>query len=214
MYYNDLRKEDRLTGEADRHFHLVSKSWLRNPLWQKPPTRWAVGERKGGIELKLLRWLDEHFEETIMVAILWTATAVSTLQVIMRRGFKYTLAWPEEFNRYLFIWFSYLALSYAVRFDCHTRIDLVETLVPSLKKPFSYICDIGFAFFCLYMIKPGWNVVSQLIQSWQTSSAMNLPMYLVYLSLFCGVILSLIRLVQKYVKKIILLRNKKREEAQ
>ena len=147
-----------------------------------------------------------------MVAILWIATAVSTLQVVMRFVFTNSLAWPEELNRYLFIWFSYIALSYAVRYDCHTRIDLIETLIPKVKPVFSVICDLGFAIFCIYMIVPGYNVVAQLIDSWQTSAAMQLPMFVVYLSLFCGLILSLFRLVQKYVLKF-MNRNKPAQPA-
>ena len=161
--------------------------------------------------MKVLSWLDKHFEETIMIAIVWIATAVSTLQVVMRYVFTNSLSWPEELNRYLFIWFSYLALSYSVRYDCHTRIDIFETLIPKLKKPLGVVCDVGFAPFCIYMIQPGWNVISQLIESGQTSSAMRLPMYIVYLALFCGLILSLIRLVQKYVLKF-MGRGKGKEE--
>ena len=59
------------------------------------------------------------------------------------------------------------------------------------------------------MIKPGYNVVLQLIQSQQTSSALNLPMYLVYLSLFTGLILTILRLVQKYVLKLLALKQRK-----
>lgn len=159
--------------------------------------------------MKVLRWLDKHFEECIMFLALWMVVCISFLQIIMRYAAKSSLAWPEELNRYLFIWFAYVALGYAVRHSCHTRIDIFETLIPRLKKPLSYVCDLGLLFFAIYMLKPGYNVVLQLFQSHQTSSALNLPMYLVYLSLFTGLILTILRLVQKYVLKLLALKQRK-----
>lgn len=158
--------------------------------------------------MKILRWLDKHFEECFMFFIIWFAVAASFLQVIMRYFFKSSLSWPEELNRYLFIAFSYIALSYSVRYECYTRIDIVETLLPKLKPILSVVCDLGYASFCIYMLKPGYNVVAQLFTSGQTSSAMKLPMFIVYLPLLIGLILSLLRLVQKYTLKFINFRNK------
>lgn len=149
--------------------------------------------------MKVMRWLDEHFEECLMFAALWLVVLFSTLQIIMRYVFRNSLPWPEEINRYLFIWFAYLGLSYAVRHSCHTRIDIFETLIPKLKKPFSVICDLGMLFFCAYMIAPGCRVVQSLYVTGQTSSAMNLPMYFVYAGLLVGMILTLARMAQKYI---------------
>ena len=149
--------------------------------------------------MKILRWLDKHFEEFIMFIFLWIIVAVAFLQVIMRYALRSSLAWPEELNRYLFIWFSYMALSYSVRYNGPTRIDILETLIPKLKVPLSLICDAGFIAFCIYMLKPGLGVVSQLVQSNQVSPAMGVPMYLVYLGFYVGLILTLIRFVQKYI---------------
>ncbi len=152
--------------------------------------------------MKVLRWLDKHFEECFLFFIIWFAVAASFLQIIMRYCFKNSLSWPEELNRYLFIAFSYIALSYSVRYDCYTRIDIIETLAPKLQPTLSFICDAGFFCFCVYLIKPGINVVSQLYLSAQTSSAMKLPMFLVYLPLLLGLMFSILRLIEKYMLKL------------
>ena len=161
--------------------------------------------------MKVLRWLDKHFEECSMFANLWIIVCLSTIQIIMRYLFKNSLSWPEEMNRYLFIWFAYIGLSYAVRYSCHTRIDIFETLVPKLKKGLSVVCDLGLLFFSVYMIGPGWTVVSQLHASNQTSSAMGLPMYVVYFSLLAGLVLMLFRLAQKYILLLLAARKHKKE---
>ena len=49
--------------------------------------------------MKVLRWLDKHFEECIMFANLWIIVCLSTIQIIMRYLFKNSLSWPEEMNR-------------------------------------------------------------------------------------------------------------------
>ena len=156
--------------------------------------------RKEGDFLKGLRWLDDHFEECILFTIVWAIALISFIQIIMRYALGSSLSWPEELNRYLFVWFAYISLSYAVRYSCHTRIDIFETLKPALKKPLSVVCDLGLVFFCLYLMRPGYTVVTQLLASGQTSSAMNLPMWIVYLSLFLGLILTLLRILEKYIK--------------
>ena len=75
----------------------------------------------------------------------------------------------------------------------------------------SVVCDLGLLFFSVYMIGPGWTVVSQLHASNQTSSAMGLPMYVVYFSLLAGLVLMLFRLVQKYILLLLAARKHKKE---
>lgn len=164
--------------------------------------------------MRVLRWLDEHLEECYLLATLWIACAVSFLQVVMRYFFKNALAWPEEFNRYLFISYAYIAMGYSVRNSRYTRIDILETIWPKLKKPFSFICDIGFAAFCIYLIKPGISVVRSLQASGQTSSAMRLPMWIVYSSLLVGIFLAIFRMIQKYLLKFLNWRKARKEASE
>ena len=59
--------------------------------------------------------------------------------------------------------------------------------------------DIVFLAFCVYMLSPACSVVSMLIETNQTSPAMEAPMWIVYLALLVGLVLTIIRLIQKYV---------------
>lgn len=152
----------------------------------------------------ILRWLDKHFEEIFESFVIWFVVFLTFLQVVMRYVFKSSLSWPNELSRYCFIWFAYIALGYAVRYNCHTRIDIIETLIPKIKSVMSVICDLGFFVFACLMVKPCWNMVVQLKESGQNSPAMQFPMYLLYLSILVGMLLALLRLIQKYVIKIIL----------
>ena len=59
--------------------------------------------------------MDDHFEECILFTIVWAIALISFIQIIMRYALGSSLSWPEELNRYLFVWFAYISLSYAVR---------------------------------------------------------------------------------------------------
>jgi len=137
-----------------------------------------------------------------MMIALSLIVIIMFLQVIMRYVFKASLAWSDEFSRYCFVWLTFMGMSYAIKNRCHIRIDILEAFIPVLKKPFEYIGDLFFLAFAIYMLKPALTTLNLLWNTRQTSPAMEFPMFYVYMSLFLGFILILIRLVEKYFVKI------------
>ncbi len=152
--------------------------------------------------MKGLKWLNNNLEETLMGISLWAIVLIMGLQVIMRYVFKQSISWSEEMSRYFFIWFTFLGISYAVHNNSHIRLDIIEQFVPALKKPLEYIGDLFFLLFCAYMIKPGITVIYFLKNSNQLSPAMQFPMLFVYAALWIGLLLTIVRLIQKYYLKI------------
>jgi TRAP-type C4-dicarboxylate transport system permease small subunit len=114
-----------------------------------------------------------------------------------------SLSWPEEVSRYSFIWLSYLGLSYAIKKDASLKVDIIHTLVPKLKAPLNVFGDIVLFLFCIAMIQPGYHTILKTMAIGSNSAAISMPMWILYVSLFLGVILSCIRLIQKYTLKII-----------
>ena len=161
--------------------------------------------------MKALRWIDDHFEEYPLLFALWSVSLIMFLQVIMRYVFKNTLSWPEEYSRYIFIWLAFIGMSYGIRYNCHVRIDIFETIFPKLKTPMMVISDIGFFLFCILLIKPGYNSCIGMIASGQRSAAMEISMVWIYLAPMVGVILSPIRIIEKYIKIFVGLGKKKKE---
>ncbi|MGP6139875.1 MULTISPECIES: TRAP transporter small permease [unclassified Jeotgalibaca] len=153
--------------------------------------------------MKLLKILNEKGEEILMSFSLWGIVLIMGLQITLRYVFGEALAWPEELSRYLFIWFTFLGMSYSIKNKSHIRIDMLELSVPKLQKPLEMIGDAIFFVFAIIMLQPGMKVISILFNTNQTSPGLQLPMYLVYGSVFVGFILVIVRLIQKYARLII-----------
>ena len=50
----------------------------------------------------MIKWLDEHFEETFLVICLVLIACISMIQVIVRKvPFLSSLQWAEEFDRFM-----------------------------------------------------------------------------------------------------------------
>jgi TRAP-type C4-dicarboxylate transport system permease small subunit len=156
----------------------------------------------------ILKWLDEHFEECIMMVLMCIMVAIMTLQVFMRYVMNNSLSWPEEMTRYLFIWFVFLGISYAIKYDRHLRVDILLNYLPErFKKKLLFIDDVLFLVFAVYLIKPSLRVIQKLIETYQVSPALRMPMYIVYLGLLVGILLTLLRLIQKFISSVFLAKN-------
>lgn len=153
--------------------------------------------------MKVLKWLDENFEEKLMGLALWGIVVIMGIQVIMRYVFRSSLVWSEEVSRYLFIWMVFVGMSYGIKNGSHMRIDMLEHFFPKLKKGLGMLADLCFLTFAAYMIGPGITVIESLLITGQTSPAGEIPMYIVYTGLLVGFILVLFRIVQKYILKFL-----------
>ena len=155
-----------------------------------------------------LKFLNNNIEVILAATALIIFASLTILQVVLRKVFNNPLSWSEELARYLFIWFVFLSGSYAVKFQKHVKLSF---FIDRLKKPFNMyfqlvalILWLLFLFFLnVYSIK----VVSFIYSTGQTSSANNIPMYLIYLSLTVGSILMTIRVITHIYIKV----NKIRE---
>lgn len=164
--------------------------------------------------MKLLKWLDAHLEEALIALIVCVIACLMMTQIILRTFFKSSLSWSDETCRYLFIWAAALGISYSTQKGIHLRMDILPNLVKSLETPLTVLCDIALTVFALYLLGPGWKVLAQLAQTGQRAAATRIPMYAVYASMWVGLLLSVIRVAERYLKKLLGLarRGGEREE--
>lgn len=157
--------------------------------------------------MKILRWLDRHIEETLLIIFSTIMVAVIFLQVVMRQ-FDNSLSWSEELARYSFIWLVYIGISYGVKKDRHIKVDVVLLLLKDKGKIIlSIISNLLVLFFALFVIRYGYDIASQLLGFGQKSPANQIPMGLVYMATPIGMGLTVIRLIQKLIKQIKALRG-------
>lgn len=85
--------------------------------------------------------------------------------------------------------------------DKHVAVDAVYAYMPKgVKKYYAMVAYALFTIFAVLVIYYGVTVVGMQITSGQVSPAMGLPMQYVYVAPVVGMVLTVIRLVQKIIE--------------
>ncbi len=145
----------------------------------------------------MLKFIDEHFEEAIVVVLMAAMSILIGVQIFMRYAMGASLSWSEELARYFFIWMTYIGIAYGVRKDAHIRVTMAVDLLPRQGQVWvrvlTHLVFGAFAFFVMYQ---GWFLVEKIFRFGQKSSSLGIPMGWVYLAPLTGFGLTLIRLLQ------------------
>lgn len=154
--------------------------------------------------MRAAKWLDEHLEEIILVFLLVLISCVMLLQIIMRKVVNSSLSWPEEFCRYCYVWTGFFSLGYTIRNGNMLRVGIVMDLLPRvLRKIIAILANVlCLAVFSVFFIN-SIDVVSAIKVMGQRSTAMGLPMNIVYMCTVIGFGLAAIRTVQAIFKQIV-----------
>ena len=143
----------------------------------------------------------DHFEEFLLIYSLMVSVALVFLQVVMRRVFNNSLYWSEELARYLYVWQTWLGVSYAARNGTHLRITMLKDRLPAgmqkILELFVTLVWLGFGIFVIYQ---GMGVVGTIAGFGQKSSALKIPMQFCYASIPVGMLLMCIRIVERTIK--------------
>ena len=151
--------------------------------------------------MKLLKWLDDHAEETLLVILLVIIACVSLVQVIIRKlPWIPALTWAEEFCRFCWIWSVFLSLPYTIRMSNMLRVTALLDILPDiirkvLNLSVYVLTTVSMAVLCVYSV----SVIQSIRASGETSAAMVWPMWIVYSIMFVGFALAVVRGVQQIV---------------
>lgn len=150
--------------------------------------------------MKILKWLDRHFEETLLVAFLVGIAALMLAQIFMRRVLGQSLSWSEEVTRVFFIWSVFLSISLTLIRKSAMKLDVVFSLLPKpLRNPVTLLSIIVMLVFFVYMSGAAYRLV---MTTKQSSATLGISMRWIYLSALLGFVLTIIRLVQLAIGKI------------
>lgn len=149
---------------------------------------------------KIIKFLNESFEETFAMISMALMALIMGLQVIARYVFNASLSWPEEVSVYLLMWMGMLSLSYCVRKNASIKVEMIINLFPSKVQKFFHLLEdvISIAFYG-FLCFPAWQFFTNVLKSGQVSPALHLPMWLVQISPFVASVLMVIRSIQHII---------------
>ena len=154
--------------------------------------------------MKVLRFLDERFEEIIGVAMLTVVVGLIFLGVVLRLSFNSGISWQEELSRMLYVVVVYFGASYGMRSHDHIRVVVVFNLLPVfLQKTLRVITDLIWLFFNIVIIVYSLKVHQTMVQFPGYSAVLQIPMHYVFFIVPVGFFLMSLRLIQEYLRVLI-----------
>ena len=164
---------------------------------------------------KILGFLDKvlsFFEDwTLFVAVIVALTALF-VNVVLRYGFNYTLAWSEELVREVIIYTTLIGCSAAIKQRKMIKIDASVQLLPKLKVPLNFFSNLVTLIFAYMMIHYGWLMVALQNRTHQKTIIMQIPLAFLYAMLPLMGILMFIRTLQVIYQDVKELKHKDIEE--
>lgn len=150
--------------------------------------------------MRIIRWLDAHFEEAVLTFILYIMVAVMGYQVVMRYLFNNSVVWSEELTRYLFVWSAFVSIGFCIKKRSSIKIDqIVQLMPPVIQKVILLMTKVISLLFFAYLLRYSFNVVQATIKSGQLSPALQMPMYFVHLAAVVGFGLAVVRIFESFV---------------
>ena len=155
-----------------------------------------------------MKFLD-HLEEWLIAFLMGTATLITFITVLHRyaSGFpipvvqdaliKINLSWAQELTIYMFVWMAKFGAAYGVRMGIHVGVDvLINKMNMPWRNKFVVLGLLSGALFTGIVAVLGSKFVWSLAHTDQTSSDLEVPMWIVYLAIPLGSSLISFRFLQ------------------
>lgn len=153
--------------------------------------------------MEIIKFLDDKFEEYILMCTLTITVFLIFLQVVMRYVFQNSLSWTEELARYIFVWQAWLSTSYAVKKSKHIRIEIIKKYFAEKNRNILELCVlIIWTAFSLFFSYDSLKLTISIFKLGQRSPALGIPMGYVYASVPVGCFLMGIRVIQEIYSMI------------
>ena len=161
-----------------------------------------------------MKFLD-HLEEWIIATLMGAATLIIFIAVVHRYAsglpipgvqdalIKINTSWAQELCIYMFVWMAKFGAAYGVRTGIHVGVDvLINRMNQAWYRRFVVFGMLAGAAFTGIVGTLGAIFVYRMSQTDQTSSDMEVPMWIVYLAVPLGSYLMCFRFMQVLVQFI------------
>ena len=151
---------------------------------------------------RIFRYL-RNFELAVACTVFGAALIVLFINVILRQFLNSALPWAEEFMRYAIIWVTFFACSLCAEDNLHVGIDVfIQMAKPPLRKAMRIFGMLCAAAFSAFMIEFSLRNTALLFETAQKSPVMLLPMWIVYVCMPLGALLTTLRFLKKAIEYI------------
>ena len=164
---------------------------------------------------KMLNFLDKiltFFEEWTLFISVIVALVALFVNVVLRYGFNYSLAWSEELVREVIIYTTFIGCSAAVKNRSMIKIDASVQLLPKLKIPLTYFSNFVTIIFAGMMIYYGSLMMALQHRTHQKTIIMEIPLVILYAILPLMGVMMLIRAIQVIYQDITEQRTAKQDD--
>jgi TRAP-type C4-dicarboxylate transport system permease small subunit len=154
---------------------------------------------------KALNTLDKAlstFEDWTLFISVMVALVALFVNVVLRYGFNYTLAWSEELVREVIIYTTFIGCCSAVKNRSMIKIDASVQLFPKLKTPLTYFSNLVILAFSVMMMIYGWKMAALQAQTFQKTVILQIPLVYLYAILPLTGVLMFIRTLQVIVQDL------------
>ena len=149
----------------------------------------------------MIRKIWDHLEEIFLLPSLVFSVVLVFSQEVMRYVFGNSLSWSEELARYLFVWQTWLGVSYSAKKRSHLRITFIkDRLSPSAQRKLEIVVTVVWIAFAVFVAVKGFSLAARVHGFGQRSSALRMPMAYAHLAAPVGCSLMIVRLIENTVK--------------
>lgn len=147
--------------------------------------------------MKVLRILDEHIEEWILIATYTAMLIIATAQVFFRYVINVSLSWSQDLLTFMLIWSVFIGISLAVKKRKHIKVELAFSILPEkIQFHFRVLSNIIFIIFCgIFSYFSLAKVYKLMFINPQISESTGLSMWMIQIAVPIGFILSIYRLI-------------------
>jgi C4-dicarboxylate transporter DctQ subunit len=145
-----------------------------------------------------LNQLSNKLEKGFLAAAIITCSLLLFVNVVLRYIFLAPIYWAEEFVRYLMVWMIFIGASQVTLWGGHVAVDIVPRLLSKRGNGIlAFIVNGICIFFCVVLAYLSLQQMLRVMRVGQISPALEIPMWLAYLSIPAGTVLMLIRFIQQ-----------------
>lgn len=163
-----------------------------------------------GIKLPWSGPVLDRLEEVIITSLIGAATLLIFVSVVHRYASgiswlwpltsKIYLSWAQELCIYMFVWMAKFGAAYGVRQGIHVGVDVVVNMLETkYRNKLIIISVLAGILFTFVIGSMGARFVWHMSGTGQTSSDLEVPMWIVYLAIPLGSYLMCFRFVQVLV---------------